>query len=91
MKETTLEQFAEDPHAFMEAAQQERLLVAHHGKSVAVVIGIEHKDDEDLRLEASPDFWRMIEQRRQRPTIPLKDVEATLFADDAPEAVRPGE
>jgi hypothetical protein len=85
MNETTLDQFAQDPHAFLEAAQRGRLLIMHHGRPLAVVIGIEHKDDEDLRLEASPDFWRMIEQRRQRPTVPLRDVEAALFADEPSE------
>lgn len=85
MKETTLEQFARDPQAILEAAQQERVLVTHHGKPLAVVIGVENKDEEDLDLEASPDFWRMIEERRRRPTVSLKDVEAELFAEQPSE------
>jgi hypothetical protein len=40
------------------------------------------KDEEDLRLEASPEFWRMIEERRRRPTRRLEDVEEELFADE---------
>jgi prevent-host-death family protein len=81
MKETTLEQFARDPHGFLEAAQQERVLVTHHGKPLAVVTGVENKAEEDFDLEVSPDFWRMIEDRRRRPTVSLKDVEAALFAE----------
>ena len=85
MKETTLEQFVQDPQAFVAAAQHGRLLITQGGRPLAVVIGVEHKDEEDLGLEASPEFWRMIAQRRRRPTIPLPDAEAALFADESPE------
>ena len=82
MKETTIEQFARDTAAFLDAAQRERVLITRAGKPVAVVIGLENKDEEDLELEASADFWRMIEERRREPTIPLDQVKAELFADD---------
>jgi hypothetical protein len=85
MKETTLEQIARDPLAFAEATQHDRLLITHGGRPLAVVIGIENKDEEDLRLEADPDLWEMIELRRLRPTVPLRDAEATLFADQPPD------
>lgn len=82
MRETTIEQFARDLPAFLDAAQRERVLITRAGKPVAVVIGLENKDEEDLELEASADFWRMIEERRREPTIPLDQVKAELFADD---------
>jgi prevent-host-death family protein len=82
MKKTTLKRFVEDPKRFIEAAQRERVLVTRNGKPLAVLVGLEYKDEEDLRLEADPDFWRMIEERRRRPTVRLKDVEAELFADE---------
>ena len=81
MKETTIEQFSKEPQAFVEAAQLERVLVTQDGKPLALVVGLENKDEEDWRLETSSDFWRMIEERRKRPTIPLKDIETTLFDD----------
>jgi hypothetical protein len=81
MKETTLEQIARDPLSFVEAVQHDRLLITHDGRPMAVVIGIENKGEQDLRLEADPDFWGMIEQRRRRSTVPLQDAEATMFAD----------
>ena len=81
MKETTLEQFSKEPQALVEAAQLERILVTRDGKPLALVVGLENKDEEDWCLETSSDFWRMIEERRKRPTVPLKDVEATLFDD----------
>jgi hypothetical protein len=47
----------------------------------AIVVGTENKDKEDLSLEASPSFWRMIEQRRREPTVPFDDIKAELLAD----------
>ena len=81
MKETTLEQFSKEPRAFVDAAQLEGILVTRDGKPVAMVVGLENKDEEDWRLQTSPDFWRMIRERRKRPTIPLADVEPTLSDD----------
>jgi antitoxin (DNA-binding transcriptional repressor) of toxin-antitoxin stability system len=83
MKEVTLEQLSPETSALLQAAQHERLVVTRDGKPFAIVVGIENKDEEDLRLEASPDFWRMIEERRREPTIPWDDIKAELFADDA--------
>lgn len=83
MKETTLEQFENDPQGVLQASQRERVLVTAQGKPVAVVVGLENKDREDLALETSEDFWQMIEERRQRPTVPLRDIEAELFADES--------
>ncbi len=81
MKHTTLEEFSKEAQAFVQAAQQERILVTQDGKPLALVVGLENKDEENWRLEMSSDFWQMIEERRKRPTVPLKDVEATLFDD----------
>jgi hypothetical protein len=81
MKETTLEQIAKDPLAFAQAVQHGRVLITHGGKPLALAIGLENKDEEDLRLEADPEFWGMIEERRRRPTVPLEESAAILFAD----------
>ena len=82
MKETTLEQFAQNLTGFMDASQNERILITRNGEPLAIVVGVENKDEEDLRLEASPEFWRMIEEARKRPTVRLRDAEAELFADE---------
>ncbi len=81
MKEATVEELKNDVRGFQEAAQRERILVTDDGKPLAVVVGIENKDREDLRLEASPDFCDMIEERRRQPTVLLKDVKAELLSD----------
>ena len=82
MKEITQEQLSRETSALLDAAQHERIVVTRNGKPLAVVVGIENKDEEDLRLEASPEFWRMIEERRREPTVPLEDIKAELFADE---------
>jgi PHD/YefM family antitoxin component YafN of YafNO toxin-antitoxin module len=82
MKETTLEQFAQQMNELLDAAQRERILVTRNRKPFALVVGVENKDGEDMRLEASPAFWRMIEERRHDPTVRLADVETELFADE---------
>lgn len=82
MKETTLEVFTKDPQGFLEAAQRERILVTRDGAPIAVVVGLQFKDDEDLAYESSPEFWHMIRERRGRPTVRLEDVKAELLRDD---------
>ena len=79
MKETTLAQFSREPQTVVQVAQQERILVTQNGKPVALVVGLENRDEEDWQLEMSLDFWQMIEERRKRPTMPFQEVIATLF------------
>ena len=67
-----------------EAAQNERILITRDGKPIALVVGLENYDDEDWEYMSSRPFWEMIRDRRQRPTVPLKDVRAELLADDPP-------
>lgn len=82
MKETTIERFSADPNGFLQAAQQERVLVRRDGRPLALLVGLENKDLEDWALEMSPTFWGMIEQRRSRPTLPLRDLEASLLNEE---------
>ena len=83
MKETTIEGFSQNVATLLDQAQQERILVTRDGKPFAFVVGVANKDQEDLRLEASPEFWRMIEERRRSSCERLADVEAELLADDS--------
>jgi prevent-host-death family protein len=82
MKEATIEQLSRDPEGTLEAAQNERILVTRDGEPLAVIVGVEYKDAEDLQLEASADFWRMIEERRRQPTVRLADVEAEILTHE---------
>jgi hypothetical protein len=42
----------------------------------------ENKDEEDLELENSVEFWRMIEEARRSPTVPLQEAEKELFPEN---------
>lgn len=79
MKEMTLEQFSKRPKVFIKDAQREQVLVTQNGEPLALIVGIKNKDEEDWKLETSRDFWRMIEERRKRPTVPLHGAKSTLF------------
>jgi prevent-host-death family protein len=81
MKEVTLERFADEVGETLEAAQQDRILVTRNGQPLAVIIGIADRDEEHLQLATSTEFWRMIEERRRRPTVPFDEVKAKLFGD----------
>ena len=81
MKELTLEQFSQQPQIYLQAAQQEQLLITQNGKPVVLVLGVENRDPEDWQLQTSAEFWQMIAERRQCPTIPLNKVEAELFGN----------
>jgi hypothetical protein len=77
VKEISIESFAQDIGCLLHAAQSERPLVTQEGKPLAVLVGVENKDQEDWDLENSPDFWRMIEERRCQPTLPWNAVKAS--------------
>jgi antitoxin (DNA-binding transcriptional repressor) of toxin-antitoxin stability system len=81
VRETPLETLPPDALVVFDAAQSERVLITRDGKPFAIVVGLEHKDAEDADWESSPEFWRMIERRRQRPTVPLSEAERRLFGE----------
>ena len=58
----------------MDVAQKERVVVTRHGKPLAVLTGVEGYDWEDLYWSTNAAFWKMIEERRKEPTIPLEEV-----------------
>jgi prevent-host-death family protein len=62
----------------VEAAQRERVVVTRHGAPAAILIGIEGFDWEQVMLQTSPAFWKMIGERRAETTSPLKQVRRRL-------------
>lgn len=79
MKEVSLESTPTAMAAWLNQAQGDRILVTRDGQPYALIVGLEHKDEEDSQLEASAEFWKMIEERRRAPTVPLADAEQRLF------------
>lgn len=78
MRQLTLEQLSEQLQDYVQSAQQEQILITQNGKPIALLLGLENIDPEQWNLQLSPEFWQMIRDRRQRPTIPLSLVEAEL-------------
>jgi hypothetical protein len=63
----------------LRAAKSDRILLKQGEKPVALLINVEDKDEEQIELENDPSFWRMIEERRKRPTIPIEQVRQELL------------
>ena len=59
-------------------AQHERVLITRNGAPVAVVVGVEGMDMEQLALVQSDKFWQLIRERRQQPTLTRAELEKRL-------------
>ena len=59
-------------------ARRERVVVTRKGKPVALVVGVEGLDEEQLQLGSSEKFWTLIEARRRQRTISRRELEKTL-------------
>jgi predicted RNase H-like HicB family nuclease/antitoxin (DNA-binding transcriptional repressor) of toxin-antitoxin stability system len=80
MKTMTLEELAQRVPERIAQAQQDNILITRDGDPVAVLLGIENKDEEDWSYQISPEFWKMIaERRREVGGIPLEQVKAELL------------
>jgi prevent-host-death family protein len=71
---------------YVMASQNDRVIITSHGKPVAVVVGVQGEDLEDLLTRANPEFWEMIDRVRGQPTVPLAEAQAHFDAADAFEA-----
>lgn len=81
MKRIALEQLPQEIAELIASAQHQRVVITRDGQPYALIVGVENKDEEDLQLEFSPEFWRMIEERRRsNASVPLKEFMAELEA-----------
>jgi antitoxin (DNA-binding transcriptional repressor) of toxin-antitoxin stability system len=79
MKEITVEQLSSETPALLSLAQTERVIVTRNGKPLALLLGLEYKDEEDYALEKDTEFWQMIQERRKgTKTVPLAEVKKQL-------------
>jgi hypothetical protein len=76
MKTVGLEQVTFD--SCVADAQKERVVVTRDGRPVALILGIEGLDQEDLEFASSPRFWEMIDQRRKQKTLSRVELESQL-------------
>lgn len=51
------------------ASQHERVVITREGKPVALIVGVEGMDAEQLQLGSSDKFWKLISERRSQKTM----------------------
>ena len=76
MKTVNLEQARLD--TCVEVAQHERVIITRDGKPVALIVGVEGMDEEQLQLGSSDPFWRLMAERRKQKTISRAQLEERL-------------
>ena len=59
-------------------AQQDRLILTRDGHPVALLMGVDGMDEEQIRLSSSPEFWKLMEERRRQKTISREELERRL-------------
>jgi prevent-host-death family protein len=62
IKETSLEECVRQ-------AQRQEVVLTRNGKPVAVLVGVEGLDLEQVELGHSDEFWALIKERRAQPVI----------------------
>jgi len=62
----------------VDVSQQDRVVITRRGKPAAVMVGVEGKDWEEVALQTSSTCWKLIEERRNEPTISTKELRRRL-------------
>jgi prevent-host-death family protein len=62
----------------LQLAQDERVVITSHGRPVALLIGLQGVDLEDVLIGSDADFWKMIQERRKEKAIPWADARQKL-------------
>ena len=86
MKEISLEQLGAGIDQIVPPSCSERVVLTRGGKPVAIVTGVGDLDLEEIAYIESPEFWKMIAERRKQPRISLKEAFARLEARETAEA-----
>jgi hypothetical protein len=61
-------------------AQSDRVVITRGGSPVALVVGVQGLDDEQVELGASDEFWKLISERRKETTLDRAALEK-MFKD----------
>ena len=65
-------------NAWIEDAQGERVVITRNGRPVALVVGIEGMDLEQIALGSSNRFWSLIAKRRAQKPMSRAELEESL-------------
>ena len=64
------------------AAKQGRVVLTRKGKPVALVVGINGMDLEEVEMTQTPDFWAMTRERRAQKKITRTELEQWLAKNE---------
>ncbi len=78
MKTVTARDLQKKVKECMDISQEDQVVITRHGKPAAVLVGVEGRDWEDLVIQTSPSFWKIIEDRRKQQTISLTELKTRL-------------
>ncbi len=73
MKSLNIEQASLD--TCVREAQGDQVIVTRGGLPVALVVGLEGLDQEQVELGSSDRFWQLIAARRKQATVTRKELE----------------
>lgn len=59
-------------------AQDEQIMLTRNGKPVAMIIGLENLDQEQIELGTNDKFWQMMERSRRGPRVSQEVAERLL-------------
>ena len=78
MKTVTARDLQKKVKKCMDLSQEDQVVITRNGKPAAVLVGVEGRDWEDLVLQTSPTFWKLIEDRRKQRSISLTELKTRL-------------
>ncbi len=78
MKTVTVRDLQKKIKEYIDAAQEDRVIITRRGKPAAVLVGVEGDDWETVILETDPTFWKLVQKRRKQPTVSLEELKARL-------------
>ncbi|MCC7330019.1 MAG: type II toxin-antitoxin system prevent-host-death family antitoxin [Gammaproteobacteria bacterium] len=67
-----------DLNRCLEASQRDQILITRRGKPVALVVGVEGLDREQIELGQSDRFWRLARKWRRQKTISRAELDRRL-------------
>ena len=78
MKTVTLEEFRAHVDRYLAEAEQEDVVLTRNDKPYVVLQPVSSKAGETDDLVRSPEFWRMIQERRNEMAIPWAEAKKQL-------------
>jgi antitoxin (DNA-binding transcriptional repressor) of toxin-antitoxin stability system len=63
------------------ASQCEPVMLTRQGEPIALIVGIDGLDEEQVSLGASSEFWNLIQSRRAEPTLSRQELNERIASE----------